>query len=335
MSTTSYIQPVEPVLITFNRSEKLHATLTAFFNAGWSNRIFHVLDNASDDNTAEVVSQFKDSWPGLQYHRNPYNIGGNANILRSLEIADSPYHWVIGDDDEWIFAGADELERVLQAGKADVVRLGWLVQEHSRGQYIPLSKLLDTEPLVFASSSMISATIIRRSQIVLSLPLAYHHIAYAYPQLVSLLTADPAKVEVYTLTKNYMVHTPSNEIGYFVGDLEWYACWLAMSRLIKNRQHRFNFIREIFVLMRGEGISQLAIALWLTQVALNAKGMNMPQGSLLLNMLGDGKGYRLPISFAAIVYCVIPFSLARALRRLYRRYTGKSTEIPKRAESRL
>mgnify|MGYP000031688969 CR=1 FL=1 len=334
-SRSSKQQPVEPVLITFNRAEKVHATLSAFFKAGWADRTFHVLDNASTDNTADVIKAFQDNWPGLHYHRNSYNIGGNANILRSLEIATSPYHWVIGDDDEWIFESADELEDILNAGKADVIRLGWLAKEYSRGCYILLSDLLDSEPLVFASTSMISATIIRRSKITPSLPLAYHHVAYAYPQLVSLLTEDPANVTVYTLADNYMVHIPSSEIGYFIGDLEWYACWFSMGKLIKNQHLRFKFLREIFVLMRGENVSRLTIAIWLTKVALNAKGMNMAQGSFLLRMLGEGKGYRLPIFVAGLAYCLTPFPLARFLRKTVRQLAGKSTEIPSRAESRL
>src|SRR5580704_11491846 len=99
---SSIMQKLEPVIITYNRAGLLRSTLSSFVQAGFSNIKMHILDNASTDNTEAVVQQFQKDWPQLIYHKNHYNIGGNGNILRSLELSTSEYHWVIGDDDKWL-----------------------------------------------------------------------------------------------------------------------------------------------------------------------------------------------------------------------------------------
>src|SRR6185437_10402341 len=106
---------LEPVIITYNRAEMLRKTLSFFQMTGFSHVKMHVLDNASTDDTKMVVESFQKNWPQLIYHKNQYNIGGNGNILRSIEISNSEYHWVIGDDDEWLMNSdtIHELSRLL------------------------------------------------------------------------------------------------------------------------------------------------------------------------------------------------------------------------------
>ena len=70
----------------------------------------YVSDNASDDDTESVVASYKERLPGLGYHRNPSNIGGDGNILQVREFGRGDYIWVMGDD-EVLKEGA--LSRVL------------------------------------------------------------------------------------------------------------------------------------------------------------------------------------------------------------------------------
>lgn len=315
---------VEPVLITYNRAASLEKTLLAFSSRHeWLNRVFHVLDNASTDDTAQVVAAIQKRWPGLQYHRNACNIGGNANILRSVEIAHSEYHWVIGDDDSWIFDGAEELDRILVEGTADFIRLGWLVDDASRGKIIPARELALNERLFFSSLSMISATIVRRSVVLEALPHAYHNISNAFPQLVPVLCAIESKtIQVHTLHKNYMMHTPSAEPGYFFGDLELYAAWFRTSRFLVDEVLRAKFIAEFCHLMTRNRKGLFKEITWLTKVVLNAKAMGIPQTQYLLAMLGDGKGSRGRVLLAAFIYFLMPDFVAAGLRRFYRRIAG-------------
>lgn len=315
---------VEPVLITYNRATCVDHSLSEFQENGWQGRAFHVLDNASTDATKKVVETRQQEWPGLRYHRNRWNIGGNANILRSVEIAQSEYHWVIGDDDAWTFDGAQELERVLAEGKADIIRLGWLVSDASRGKYLNARDLAMTEQFFFSSTSMISATIIRRSLVTQYLSAAYQDISNSHPHLVPVLhAADSGEALVYTLSKDYMVHTPSSEPGYFFGDLERHAAWYRMGKhIVKNGVLRARFLQEISREATRRRRGRFEEHLWLTKVALNAKALGVPQGRYLLSMLGDAAGVRAPVLLAAIVYMLMPQWVARPLRRFYRRLAG-------------
>ncbi len=328
-------QRVEPVLITYNRSAKLLDTLSAFLDAGWGDRVFHVLDNASTDETQAIVCAFQARWPSLRYHRNAWNIGGNANILRAVEIAQSEYHWVIGDDDAWSFVGAAELDQVLSEGRADIVRLGWLVAKDSRGKYVLAAELARSEGLFFSSASMISATIIRRSLVTRCLPEAYQNIGNAYPQLIAIMRGADSGALVYTLSQDYMTHTPSNEPGYFFGDLEWYAAWYATSRYLDDAVLRVGFVGEISRLMtiRRRGIFKELT--WLSKVALNAKGLGVSQWLYLLSMLGNGKGARIPVLIAILAYTLMPGVLARWLRSIYRKFAGLPASNLRADRSRL
>lgn len=322
MEENTPVPLVEPVLITYNRSAKLFETLNAFYSAGWGDKVFHVLDNASTDETMEIVSSFQQTWSNLRYHRNTWNIGGNANIMRALEIAQSEYHWVIGDDDAWLFEGATELDFVLSEKRADIIRLGWLVEDAARGNYILAKDLACSEMLFFSSTSMISATIIRRSLVTQSLPEGYQNIGNSFPQLVAVMHGSESDAVVYSLSQDYMKHTPSTEPGYFFGDLELYASWYATARYLKQASLKESFLREISYLMTMNRRGFFKQLTWFAKVALNAKGMGVPQWQYLLSMLGYGKGARAPVVVALLAYAIMPGGLARWLRLLYRKMNG-------------
>ncbi len=315
---------VEPVLITYNRAPFVVHTLGAFKKAGWLNGRFHVLDNASTDNTHEVIEAYQRERPELQYHRNCWNIGGNGNILRSVELGRSEYHWVIGDDDTWIFDGAEELDRVLKEGRADIIRLGWLVEKESRGRFVSARKLAETERLFFSSVSMISATIVRRSLVTRFLAESYQNISNTYPHLVPVLRGiEEGDLQVYTLSRDYMTHTPNTGLGYFFGDLEWYAAWYRTGRYLRDRKLRTRYLGEVAHIMTCERRGWWKEQLWLAKVALNAKGLKVPQGPYLMSMLGDSAGLRWPVMLAAFSYMLLPMTVAALLRRLYRRLAGR------------
>lgn len=318
-------QKLQPVLITYNRAPYLEKTLKAFLNAGLSSMELHVLDNASTDATPEVVRSIQNDWPTLQYHRNQYNIGGNGNILRAVEIVGSEYAWVIGDDDEWHLENVRELIEVLERNSADAIRLGWLVADHNRGREESIVKLALEEPLFFASVSMISATIIRRRLILEVLPQAYMNIGDAYPQLVPfLVAAQRAELSVFTLATDLLTHTPNAAPGYYFGDLEWYSAWFRTSRHIVERNMRVKFIGEIARYMTRDAPSRLNGFLWYSKVALTYKARKIPQGRYLTTMLAYGAGARASVMLAAILYLLTPRAVAQRLLRAYKNWRGES-----------
>jgi glycosyltransferase involved in cell wall biosynthesis len=311
MATLPEPEILLPVLITFNRAEALRATLEAFSRSAFSHGPFLVLDNASTDHTAEVVASFQAAWPGLRRVRNRHNIGGPANILRAVEAADSRYLWVIGDDDRWFLDDPEELFAVLRAGAADVIRLGWLVQDGHRGRTLGARELSAREPMLFASLSMISATIVRRELFIRHLPSAYTGTGDAYPQLVPLLRAyDQADFSVHTLARDLMVHTPSTVPGYFFHDLEWLSCWFRNARFLSRRRDRVRFLDEIMHYLTPAARGRSRENRVIVAKALQFKGYGVPQGRYLMNLLTYGDGRRLAVALALLAYALVPGRLA-------------------------
>lgn len=58
-----------------------------------------VSDNASSDNTEDVVQAYKDRFPNFDYHRNEKNLGADANYLKAASMARGEYCIIMGSDD--------------------------------------------------------------------------------------------------------------------------------------------------------------------------------------------------------------------------------------------
>ena len=58
-----------------------------------------ISDNASPDDTGQLVSTFQARGLPTHYVRNSTNIGADANFLQCLSLAEGKYVWLLGDDD--------------------------------------------------------------------------------------------------------------------------------------------------------------------------------------------------------------------------------------------
>jgi len=308
----------EPVLITYNRAQHLEETLTAFYKVKEYGIHFHVLDNCSTDNTAAIVKKWQNIWPNLVYHKNVYNIGGNANILRALEITQSEYAWILGDDDSWHLDEIDDLIEAMKSQTFDIIRLGWLVSDAFAGKSAEATTIVKEEQYFFASLSMISSTMIRKKIITATLPYAYHNIANAYPQLVAPMMAfEQQPLTVYSLKQALLTHTPSQNPGFFLGDLEWYVAWFRTASYLQNPVYKKKFISETIDYMIRPKKGYFRSFLWLLKVALNAKAHGVSQIKYLAELFILGEGWRLRIFFIALIYTCLPGFIARGLRQLY------------------
>jgi len=59
----------------------------------------HVSDNASTDETAALVQGKARHLPHLSYQRHPENVGAERNVLACARLAQSPFCWIVGDDE--------------------------------------------------------------------------------------------------------------------------------------------------------------------------------------------------------------------------------------------
>jgi len=83
---------------TFNRSGSLRGSIASVLAQSYRNFTLVVSDNASDDDTTSVVASFAD--PRLVYRRLERNIGRLANFNRIVELAETEFVLLLGDDDE-------------------------------------------------------------------------------------------------------------------------------------------------------------------------------------------------------------------------------------------
>ena len=110
---------LEIIIVTYNRQKYLARTLDVFLaeNSPVRDCKITVLDNNSNDGTADVVASIGNYRPNICYRKNRYNLGISGNIFRAMEIAESDYVWIVGDDDCYDFSSWDEVVSLMQNGE--------------------------------------------------------------------------------------------------------------------------------------------------------------------------------------------------------------------------
>ena len=89
------------VVPTYNRSSRLKNSLNNYLLCDRSDIEFIVIDNASQDDTPEVINEFLDRDTRIRYIRNPVNIGANRSIFRAFLEARSSLIMILPDDDSY------------------------------------------------------------------------------------------------------------------------------------------------------------------------------------------------------------------------------------------
>ena len=83
---------------TRNRASFLAATLETAQRQSPAPRIV-VTDNASTDNTLEVVRQYREKGASVHLRQHPHNIGADRNFESAIAEASTEYCWLLGSDD--------------------------------------------------------------------------------------------------------------------------------------------------------------------------------------------------------------------------------------------
>jgi len=90
--------PILTVAIpTFNRAAKLQKQLERVLSQVTPEVQVSVYDNASPDETREIVEKF--NHPNLSYSRSQNNTGGHHNFFRCYEGCQTEWLWILSDDD--------------------------------------------------------------------------------------------------------------------------------------------------------------------------------------------------------------------------------------------
>ena len=130
---------------TRNRARYLKDLLGAFARQvkeggiGPDKVAFYLSDNASEDQTPEVIKNFASAIPQVTCSRNTVNTGADGNNIHVRTLAKGRYLWVIGDDE---LLGDTALATVLH-----------LIEKHEPGPIIAYDTRYDSKlklPQVFA-----------------------------------------------------------------------------------------------------------------------------------------------------------------------------------------
>lgn len=113
---------VSVIILCHNKSEYTHRCLCALEKAGSAGMEILVWDNASSDDTAEVVKSHQAALPALTYFRSEENIGFGAGNNRAAEKAAGEFLFFLNNDTEpqpgWMEPLLDVFRRDPKTGAA-------------------------------------------------------------------------------------------------------------------------------------------------------------------------------------------------------------------------
>ncbi|MDD5327112.1 MAG: glycosyltransferase [Phycisphaerae bacterium] len=137
MTNTENKPAISIVIPTYNRSRLLVRAVTSVLNQSYSNFELIIVDDASTDNTEEVVSSFNDE--RIRYIRHEKNKGEAA--ARNTGIKSAKYGYIAhqDSDDEWF---PEKLAKQVLAfencpPQTGVVYTGFWKEENGKRTYIP------------------------------------------------------------------------------------------------------------------------------------------------------------------------------------------------------
>lgn len=86
------------VIPTYNRARFIDVSLQRHLPILHQYHIdVYVVDNASTDETREVVGKYQAMYPRLNYHVNDTNVGPDRNFEIALTLPETDYVWLLGD----------------------------------------------------------------------------------------------------------------------------------------------------------------------------------------------------------------------------------------------
>jgi glycosyltransferase involved in cell wall biosynthesis len=119
---------VEKVLLTiaiptYNGSQFLEETLRSACSQSLQNpgTSVLVLDNASTDDTAEILDGLKNQGLGFTAVRNDYNLDVGRNFEKAVFLATGQYVWLLADDDVLVPGAVLRMMKILTNERPDVV----------------------------------------------------------------------------------------------------------------------------------------------------------------------------------------------------------------------
>ena len=117
---------------TYNRSKDLSICLEHIvkqFKQYQTDVNLIISDNASLDNTPDIVTPYLDQNLPIKYIRNKSNIGPDLNFLQCFNLAQSKYVLIFGDDDILLDGALSKIILLLKKGDYGIIQLSCICLE--------------------------------------------------------------------------------------------------------------------------------------------------------------------------------------------------------------
>lgn len=133
---------VSVVIPTYNRAHLLGRAIQSVLDQTYRDFEIIIVDDASSDNTEEVVKGFNDE--RIQYIRHEKNKGEGAARNTGIEAAKGEYIGSQDSDDEWLPEKLEKQMKTFESAPSDigVVYTGFLRVRGNSKTYIPASKVI-------------------------------------------------------------------------------------------------------------------------------------------------------------------------------------------------
>ncbi len=143
---------------TWNRAVFLDRLLSVLLNELCDQPEVELLvsDNASPDNTGELVEQYRQRGLRLRYLRNESNLGPDANILKCYVQASGKYVWILSDDDLPMPGAITRIVESLSQEEYELVCLG---HYSFHGKYVGHKEFKKRPDIVFTSADSLARRI--------------------------------------------------------------------------------------------------------------------------------------------------------------------------------
>jgi abequosyltransferase len=184
---------------TYNRAAFLDECLESLvrLDVGLSGDVEVIVsDNASTDNTREVVDRYQQLIP-LRYFRNASNIGAERNVFAAAGHGSAEYVWVFGDDDIFEEAAVASVLQHIRLGY-DLIILNYSVWSRKMDIRMRPRGLGRTEPAIYDEPNgvlaslgshlgYISSVIVRKNLLISVPPEEYEpFVQYGFSHLYSI-----------------------------------------------------------------------------------------------------------------------------------------------------
>ncbi len=315
-------EELEILVFTYDRAEKLRATLARLLESPFRSCRVTVLDNCSPDHTPEVCREFAGRFASFAVVRHARNIGLGPNYLRAVELARAPYAWILSDDEALELDDCADVVDAIAEGEAVLISLGSPdQQEWERAMRATTQELLRRGQLYFPVWTFAAGVIFRTAAFDSGclragyeyLPGDYVHFPH-FPFVYACLRRD---VPVY-VSRHRLVTRLDRTVRTSETPLSWLINVGRLTARIENRSWRMEAVWQSAQGRRG-WVLQLAGAIVLERIE-RPERLGAQLAELALSLVGPQRLAVLGLAPLAMV----PRPLLRPLYALMlrRRRTG-------------